>query len=232
MCNTQLNSAIFALSGFGSAYFLHIHNYSFWNYLIILFYSGMETLQFVQHFVLDKCDNSINIYSTHIAWVYVWLQPLVFNIYLLKTTIKNKRIIIYNIILSVFAFTLAMDRHFFFIWHTGQPRLDEASSGNITCTMSGDKHLKWMFYLQTNNGFEINYIWYFMLNCLPAFWAYGFLFGLMHNLIYLSGMFIGLNHCNGNVEESIAYWCFISIPYLLIQVGSVLVKDYIINTYL
>jgi hypothetical protein len=119
---------------------------------------------------------------------------------------------------------MAMDRHFFFIWHTGQPRLDEVSSGETTCTMSGDKHLKWLFYLQTNSGFEVNYVWYFILNCFPAFWAYGLLVGLFHNTIYLSGMIIALNHCNGQLEETIAYWCFISIPYLLIQVGGAIIK--------
>jgi hypothetical protein len=221
MCNSKFNSALFALSGFGTSYAMHRLHISFWNYMTILFYAGMELLQFVQHFVLDECDNKVNVYSTHIAWIYIWLQPLLWNIQLYKTCHKknNKKVILYNLLLSSIVFILAMDRHFWFILHNGYVRTDEISAGLKTCTFSGNKHLKWKFYLQTNNGFEVNYIWYFVLNCLPAFWAYGILQGFIYNIIYLSGIGIGLFVCNGCIEEVISYWCFISIPYLLINVA-------------
>jgi hypothetical protein len=216
MCSTKLSSALFAASGFASYAFLKRHS-SPWTHIHILFYSVMELLQFVQHFVLDDCENPVNYFSAIGAYVLIWLQPIMFNYRFYKTTRPATYIHSYNIVLSVIAAVLAMDRVSLRLLHPYPPSYGETCAAPRFCALSGTHHLKWSFPMYTNGGFEANFLWYFVLNTLPAFWTYGLVRGSIQNAVFLSGAVVAYNHTGGNMEETMAYWCFISIPYLLIE---------------
>ncbi len=228
MCNSKINSLIFASLGFGTSYYFYRKQKNTKRYIQHIhlpFYSLMELLQYIQYFVVDDCNNIINKYSTSIAYILVWSQPIMFNYRFYKIMQNNKKVFYYNFILSVFVFMFAMDRVFFNLIHKYPIRIDEISANDQLCVFKGTTHLYWGFPMKTNRGFEIGYMWYLLLNTLPSFWAYGIIKGLFYNIVFLSGMLSGYIITNGNLEENMAYWCFISVPYILTGILGELTYD-------
>lgn len=213
MCFTQSISLVFSIIGFSSSFYFYKIKKPFSYYIHGVFYSTMELLQFIQYFYINQCNTNININLTYIAYILIWLQPLLFNYYYLLITNKNKIVFIYNIYLSFIIFLLSLDRVFIHFLHPHQNRIDEIASG-ITCTYSGSKHLYWNFDMKTNHGIEVNYLWYVILICFPALWIDNIKKGLFIIITFLSGLMIS-NYYTQNMNETIPFWCVLSIPYLM-----------------
>ena len=211
MCFNQPISFVFGSLGILASYNLYKKKAPLSQHIHFLFYSGMEFLQFFQYFYIDSCS-AANSSLTQLAYVYIWLQPIMYNTFYLLTTPRHAAIFKYNIIFSLFVFVWAMDRMFFHYVHQ-YDRRDEINGGTITCTYRGNKHLYWHFDLASNRGVETNYLFYLTLICLPSFWT--------EHALYLNGTFLsGLSlayYYTRNIDETVSFWCLLSLPYLLIS---------------
>ena len=47
--------------------------------MLLLFYSGMELLQGTQYYIVNQCKNPANTILTEIAYLFVLVQPLMWN---------------------------------------------------------------------------------------------------------------------------------------------------------
>ena len=215
MCFTPFISGALATIGFAGCAVQYKLKHKFINYMHLLFYSGMELLQTVQHMHLQECT-STNKFLTKLAYIYIWLQPIVYNLYYLHTNYRNKKIFIYNLYVSCAIFLLAMDRLFWHMIHTQPPRADEISSGPITCTLKGDSHIYWLFDLYTNHSLEPTYLLYMILICAPAFWVDKFAHAIFLNSSFVSGLYFSYKFTN-NYNEALPTWCILSVPYLLVS---------------
>jgi hypothetical protein len=100
--------------------------------------------------------------------------------------------------------------------HTQSIRGDEIMVGTTTCTYQGGKHLYWNFELATNGGVETNYLLYLFLICLPTFWVDNIFYGCFLSSTFLSGL-IGAYYYTKNIHETPAFWCVLSVPFLLVS---------------
>lgn len=218
MCFTQSISLIFALSGSATCLFFYSIKKPFHYYIHTLFYTGMEFLQFFQYFYINQCNNSVNIYLTDIAYILIWLQPLLFNYFYYKITLRNMNIFIYNMYLSGIIFLLSMDRLFTNFIH--KMSIEDnyinnyITAGKSTCTYQGNKHLYWIFDIKTNYGVEVNYLWYVLLICFPALWLHDIKKGLFISMTFMSGLSVSYFYTK-SLNESIPFWCILSVPYLM-----------------
>jgi hypothetical protein len=213
MCFSQVASFAFGTLGVTTAHILRLTNHSFTSYVHLLFYAGMEYLQFVQYFFVDSCSIT-NAYLTNVAFLYIWIQPLFYNLYYYYTNKKNKQVFSYNILVSTFIFIWAIDRKYTHLLHKLPYRQDETNSSTIDCTLNGNKHLYWLFALNTNYGLEANYLWYMILICFPALWLDDIKQGIFFITTFSSGIIAAYTYTR-NMNETISFWCTLSIPYLL-----------------
>lgn len=214
MCFTRAASLVFATSGGLVAANMWRKARPFHTYMHVLFYSGMELLQFVQYFFIE-CGWA-NRTLTKTAYVYIWLQPILYNWFYLLTNRKHRAVFRYNMFVSSCVFLYAMDRLFTGFLHGGPPRDDEISSGLETCTYFGGKHLYWKFKLSTNSGLEANYMLYMLFICMPAFWADRFMNAVYLNTTFVSGILFAYYY-TGSMDQTLPFWCILSIPYLLVS---------------
>lgn len=214
MCFTRAASLLFAASGAAVSANMYLRGRPFSSYMHALFYSGMEALQFFQYFFVE-CTWA-NSALTKVAYLYIWLQPLLYNWFYLLTNRHNRAVFRYNIFVSACVLFYALDRLFWGVLHGGAPRADEISSGTETCTYFGGKHLYWKFRLSTNNGLEANYMLYMLLICMPAFWVDSFLNALYLNTTFVSGILFAYGY-TGNMDTTLPFWCIMSIPYVLVS---------------
>lgn len=215
MCFTQPVSLLLSIFGSLAAIQLYNDERPFFTYLHFVFYSGMEFLQFLQYFYTDNCSDT-NVLLTKIAYIYIWLQPILYNTFYLLTNNRNVQIFKYNIMFSIFTFLYACDRMFTKVLHTEGIRNNEIMVGPTTCTFQGKKHLYWNFELASNNGVEANYFLYLALICFPTFWMDNFLYGLFLSFTFIMGLIIAYCYTE-NIHETPAFWCILSVPFLLVS---------------
>ncbi|KAL5496694.1 hypothetical protein EMCRGX_G013034 [Ephydatia muelleri] len=58
---------------------------------VVLFYTLMELLQTVQYWTVNECDKPVNRYLTEVAYVFVILQPLMWNVYFYQISRERER---------------------------------------------------------------------------------------------------------------------------------------------
>ena len=137
-----------------------------------------------------------------------------YNVYYLHTNKQNKAVFKYNIALSTVIFLYVMDRLFTKFLHPYEPRSDEITSAVASCTYQGLKHLYWVFDLGTNKGLELNYSLYMLTICMPAFWVDSTRHALFLNSSFTGGLIMSYLYTQ-NWEETLSFWCILSIPFLL-----------------
>ena len=214
MCFSQRASGAFALLGWGSSYYFYRINEPPIYYMYLVFYSGMEFLQFLQYFFIDDCDNFMNKFLTYMAYIYIWIQPYFINRVFLASSKKHRDVFIYNIWLSVLIFLLALDRIVLNFLHPYPIRMDEIMCGQQICTINGPKHLIWHFKMMTNGGLEVNSLFYVLLIGFPLFWLDHYSQMIYFITTFFSGLFASYWY-TGTLTESVPFWCFLSIPFLI-----------------
>uniref|UniRef100_A0A6C0B7J4 Uncharacterized protein n=1 Tax=viral metagenome TaxID=1070528 RepID=A0A6C0B7J4_9ZZZZ len=70
--------------------------------MLLLFYSGMEILQGIQYYIVNECNNPINKLLTEVAYLFVLLQPLMWNFFYYTNSEKcEKNIFVTGMALSL-----------------------------------------------------------------------------------------------------------------------------------
>lgn len=163
MCHTPFLSFVLAVSGTSLALASKRKKNPMW--VVFALYSLMEWLQTTQHFFVDSCGTTMNLFLSYVAFGLVVVQPLTWNFYrwLKSTTVRQRA-----------AFSCAMWLSFLWLVFFSArliPRSSLPSGGTIyqalskheimvgteVCTRMGPTHLFWTFPLFSFNGVEMNW---------------------------------------------------------------------------
>lgn len=216
MCYTQKISFLFTLIGIGVACIVHINQYAFPKKMVslILFYTLMEAVQTIQYFVVNQCDNFINITLTNLAYLLVIAQPLLWNYYFYKNSQDH--------ILHAMTFQMAMFMYipwliinlsskFSLIYGFNKQTKDISIYAGNVCTKRNNSHLYWEWESDNYKDLNANMLMYLTVWFVPALIirkTRATIFIVIMSA--LTGWY--MTYRAGELEIFTSAWCYISIP--------------------
>ena len=200
---------------------------------ILLFYSLMELLQCVQYYYVNQCTNIINKLLTEVAYLFVIVQPLMWNAYFYVNTGEcDKKIFLTAIALSIcWMFVNVCSRLLYNtkIWPYIQTEKNNTAFAGAdgVCTKKKLTHLYWEW--TSANFFELNatFLTFLLMWFVPA------LLSVKHrmtSLILICSAIVAA-YSAFSVGESFIFtslWCYISVPIVLIVIANLLIKKNIV----
>lgn len=227
MCYGPKMSASLFIVGLATAAYVIIYNPKLrktYIPMILLFYAGMELLQTVQYFVVNKCDDKLNYITTEIAYLLVIAQPLLWNFYFyLNSSPCEKNIFKAAMLFAICWIMLNVASR---VSHTPQNALDKTSSllaGDQVCTKQKAYHLYWEWTFANLGNFNANFVMYLLIWFVPALVSSQYMVSIILILSALvSGVFVTM------LKEPFTFtsaWCYFSIPIvILVVLHSILYK--------
>lgn len=183
------------------------------------YFAVMEGLQFVQYLVIDQCSNIVNIIWTQLGYYHICFQPLFSNFAfsaldsgnITKARDQTWKYIFYFCGVAGTLMALRMivpcitdKRNELMKICTDEI---EGFCGPKTCSLTGNYHIKWTFYLLKPN-YVLQPISIHFLNMFVAPILMGQPLGSI--VLFLSGPFIAM-FFNASAGEKASIWCFFSI---------------------
>ncbi|CAF3274608.1 unnamed protein product [Rotaria sp. Silwood2] len=183
--------------------------------LFILFYFFMELLQALQWFIgvesyLNQSCSKTNTFLTIIAYIFIWLQPIMFVSFANK---NNNRFAWYY---SLHTLMIAMINLIvgFYEKATGlemMKRNEKTNYGIYTCTYQGkDNHLVWKFAVSSFNYQPTHYD-YFSIILLTFILHYNRTLQSTIAAGWMITYFVSLWNIGDVNAELTSYWCLISV---------------------
>jgi len=220
MCFSQNISLTFAILGSILIYISYNNKSSYKNYfyLLVIFYTLMEWLQFIQYSYVNQCDSKINILLTNFAYILIIVQPLLWNLYFyINSTNSNdqnifKLAIVFAIIWIIYNISLRM------LYNPDHNKNNICGffNNDKTCTYrdNNKSHLYWKWTTAYYKDVTPNYFMYLCIWFIPALFVkhtrltslqliLGATLGLLYTLQY-----------GASIYEFPSVWCFISIPFI------------------
>jgi hypothetical protein len=218
MCYNSTMS--FTLAALGIIATLYVYAYSpklVQSYLpmLLIFYSAMELLQGTQYFFVNQCDNKTNKLLTEVAYIFVIVQPLLWNFFFYLNSNKcEKKIFVVGMLFAiVWIFFNVLSRLLY------SPNLaldydDSIVAFNKVCTKKDKSHLYWTWTLANLGDYNATYLTYLMIWFIPALVTY------KHRITSVISMigFVIANLMAMRAKEIIiltSVWCYISVPVLI-----------------
>ena len=214
MCFNQPMSAVFVAIGLLCAAYVYFKSKNWWMTSGVLYFVGMELLQFFQYYWIDQCDNFMNQALTVVGFLHICFQPffthLMNGAFIFKPESKAK----FDLILKL---ALIQGCWMFSRWlflDTPSTERSDWLVGDKLCTLMGTHHLGWSLPLQAPTYFTpSNSIHLFMMFAPfialgPRLWLSGF-------ILFATGPLLAW-FLTGNLFEQAAIWCFMSIGQIVI----------------
>lgn len=186
------------------------------------YFSLMELLQAVSYTVVDQCGTPLNESMTFLGYLHVTFQPFFINAVSLFFIAKHirQRIAPYVYAVCFAAAVLLLLNIYPFKWAGVCDPLFREMCSNRWCSYYGNVHIAWEFPM---NGL-FNWIalqkhvnaW--LIYVIPAFFL-PLLYGSWRMTLY--HIFMGpvpARIITGNADELAAFWCLLSIMFLLIVI--------------
>ena len=217
MCYTPEMSFGFVLLGFVGLWYVKDTKKRFLS-LLIVFYMLMELLQTVQAYLVNDCDNPWNPLLTEVAYLFVLVQPLLWNFYFYNNSTTESGLFKAGIGLAIgwMVFDLAGR----LLHGTMRNRTEEDSIliGDRVCTYKGSSHLYWKWTSANLGSMTATHSMYLLIWFVPALLSVGF---RSTALIIMAGALAsaGITAYMGDVKGFTAAWCFISIPLVALIIG-------------
>jgi len=213
MCYTPVISAGFAIAGaVGIIYLMQQNKQTPGLILILAFYTLMELLQTLQYQVTNECDNPINVFLTEVAYVFVIVQPLIWNIFFFVNAAPNEKLLFMSgiVLSSVWALFNVAGR-ILYTPKEAQGRKDSMFASNNVCTYRDISHLYWKWTTANLGDLNANFLMHLMIWFIPA------LISVTQRStvsIILAGAALSAAYSVyvGQIEAFTAAWCYISIP--------------------
>jgi len=239
MCWNEKASLGLAIAGTIVTVWSYLHGVPLYHVALLAFFTGMEILQYVQYKYIDKCNDPRNIALTKVAWLYIWSQPLLFNVteFWKNRGVYTPQMVVWTIV-SLVVFLLAIDM----IITKKVFRLEDDPDTMVqtqrinhhipnlkpaNCTRTGMSHLWWQFSTGRTGIEVVDNIHrasvYMVLLFAPLVW-----FAIMRkntiNVVALMGaalsfavsIFYVMIIKKAPLYEVPSFWCLMAIPYLLI----------------
>ena len=219
MCYTPEMSFGFALVGIaGILYLKNDTKHKYISY-VIFFYVLMELLQTVQYYIVNDCENIWNRLLTEVAYLFVIVQPLLWNVYFYFNSKPMEQ--------GLFkaAIGLALGWMFFNIinrvyygQYESKTEKDSVYAGKKVCTYKGTSHLYWEWTSANMGDLNATFIMHLLIWFVPALLSTS---QFLSAVLILAGalLSLGITAAMGDVKGFTAAWCYISIPIIAIVIG-------------
>ena len=190
---------------------------------ILLFYTCMELLQAIQYSYVNQCDNKINKALTEVAYGFVIVQPLLWNVFFyLNSKGCDKSILMVGIVLATIWLVVNLLGR---IMYTPENRITKESSvfaGDKVCTKKNQSHLFWEWTSANFGEFNANFLMHLLIWFIPA------LVSIQHRIaaiLLIISIFIGvlMAYASGEYYIFTSVWCYISVP---IVIGLLLIETF------
>ncbi len=181
----------------------------------ILFYLAMELLQALQWLVgvephLHQACSKSNAVLTVIAYIFIWLQPVMFSAF---STKRDARFVKFY---SLYTLAVAMINLVLGFYEKAgglemMSRSEKTNYGQHTCTYQGKyNHLVWKFPVPSFNYQPTHYV-YFSIILLTFILHYDRILQFTIGFGWMATFFVSLWATGGVNAESTSYWCLLSI---------------------
>lgn len=181
---------------------------------VVLFYTLMELLQTVQYWSVNECDRLVNYYLTEVAYLFVIVQPLMWNVYFCQRSVgREKSIFITAIAMSACWMVVnLLSRMLYNPTYNPQTETHSVFAGNRVCTRKMQSHLYWEWTSYNLGDFTPSYLTYLMLWFIPGFTSSHY----KTNLVSASLAVIGaiMTYHAGEPFIFASAWCYISVPMM------------------
>jgi hypothetical protein len=215
MCYTPEMSFSFALLGIIALLYINHTKHKFIAF-IILFYVLMELLQTVQAYLVNDCKNPWNIFLTEVAYIFVILQPVIWNIYFyLTSTPMEKGLFKAGIGLSIGWLVFNVLGRLMYGRYESQTRTDSLFANDKVCTLKGASHLYWTWTTANLGDLNATFIMHLLIWFIPALLSSTHFFTAII-LILGAAVSAAITIYMGDIRGVTAAWCYISVPLLAI----------------
>lgn len=221
MCFSKNQSYFMFISCVGMA-LIKIYNKSSWRiYLPILFLSIKELIQAESYKVVDNCESKYNKFLTILSWIHICFQPIFVNIFF-SSFHNDPKVYDFTIKLCIIACLFLLSKLYV---NNDNVYFKECLYTNKSvnmcrkqhCTISGQKHIAYGFYLREPNTFTPNIFLHMFLIFIPALLLGNHILSLT---FFLVGPFLStwiLDKKNKDLGEIASIWCNISISIFIIS---------------
>lgn len=222
MCYNSEMSFYFATAGILTTMYIYFYENTLAKtgiQYILLFYTLMELLQGFQYFFVNQCSNFINVILTEITYLFVIVQPLMWNsFYYINSDSCDKNLFIVAICMAfVWIFVNVLSRLLYGKYNKPQTKQNSIFASDKVCTKKKKLHLYWEwtstnFYELNANMFAHAMIWF-----VPALISTKFRTTSL--ILLLSSMLAGLASVVTNEPFTMtSLWCYISVPIVMIVI--------------
>lgn len=209
----------FALLGIaGIIYLKHDTKHKYISY-IIFFYVLMELLQTVQNYIVNDCDNVLNRVLTEVAYVFVIVQPLIWNMYFyFNSKPLEQGLFKAGIGLSLGWLVFNVINRVMYGRYQPSTERDSLYSGDKVCTYKGASHLYWKWTSANMGDMNATFITHILIWFIPALLSTSH---FLSAIIILAGALLSMviSTYMGDIRGFTAAWCYISIPLIAIILG-------------
>lgn len=226
MCfSPEISGTFFVMGTIVTVYtYLYQSKFAKYNYFTIGFYTLMELLQTLQYFFVNDCESKWNVVLTNVAYVFVIVQPLMWNtLYFYRSKgCSDRNIFKLAIILCIVWILWNVIMR---VMYREERDAKYAACGGFTstktCTLRDpNKHLYWQWTSAYVPGVSAEFFMYLALWFVPALisqheFYYGF--GLMLTAFF-TVLFVYMY--GGRYEEFPSTWCLTSIPFAVFSLVS------------
>jgi len=184
----------------------------------------MELLQTLQYQVTNECDNPINVFLTEVAYIFVIVQPLIWNMFFYANAAPNEALLfISGIALSSVWILFNVAGRILYTPENAQTRKDSVFASNKVCTYRDISHLYWKWKTANLADLNANFLMHVMIWFIPALISL-----TQRTTVYvgLAGAALSATYAAyvGQAEAFTAAWCYISIPIVYLACAHSFVK--------
>lgn len=186
--------------------------------LLLLFYSGMELLQGIQYHYVNNCSHTMNKLLTEIAYVYVIVQPFLWNFFFYINSDKcEKKIFATGMFLAIAWAIANLISRIIYTPENSLKNIDSTFASDKVCTKKKLAHLYWEWTYGNMGEFRATFLFHLLIWFVPALISTKF---RIVSLILMTSAIIGaiMAYASGELFTFTSTWCYISVPMVLVVV--------------
>jgi len=183
--------------------------------MLLLFYSGMELLQGIQYHYVNNCSHIMNKLLTEIAYVYVIVQPFLWNFFFYINSDKcEKKIFATGMFLAIAWAIANLVSRIIYTPENSLKFIDSAFASDKVCTKRKAAHLYWQWTYGNTGEFKATFLFHLLIWFVPALISTKF---RIVSLILMASAVVGviMAYASGEIFTFTATWCYISVPMVL-----------------
>lgn len=183
--------------------------------MLLLFYSGMELLQGLQYGYVNQCSNNINMVLTEVAYIFVIVQPLLWNYFFyINSNPCDKQIFMVGMALALCWMVMNVATRIFYTPKLAMTKKNSSFAGKEACTKKNATHLFWEWPMSNFGEMNATYFTYLLIWFVPALVSTKF---RMTSIILITSAILSVivSFLGGEYYVFTSAWCYISVPIVI-----------------